>query len=98
MANFVEPVDILMVGAANGLDMEVEQVVQETLEGMVKKMKVVFPKAEEELVDFLNYGKLNNSKFMLCPRCSAVFDKKVAKEVKTTKPSDPKRSNKGGLT
>ena len=36
-------------------------------EKVVELMKVVFPKHEEELVDFLNRCKLSNSRFMLCP-------------------------------
>ncbi|MCH81201.1 hypothetical protein A2U01_0001985 [Trifolium medium] len=42
-----------------------------------KKIQEVYPKAEEELVDFLNRCKLNNSEVMLCPRCSAVCDKEA---------------------
>src|ERR1044072_8871668 len=44
-----------------------------------QKMEEVFPNVGEDLVDFLNRCKLEDSEVMLCPRCSAVFDKKAAK-------------------
>jgi hypothetical protein len=47
-----------------------------------KKMNVACPKAEEDLIDFLNRCKISNTNAMLCPRCSAVFDKEAAKSVK----------------
>jgi len=37
-------------------------------------MEVAYPKAEEDLIDFLNRCKISNTNAMLCPRCSAVFD------------------------
>jgi len=46
-----------------------------------EKIQVVFPKVEEDLIDFLNRYKISGSPVMLCPRCSAVFDKKAAKNV-----------------
>lgn len=45
-------------------------------------MKVVFPKAEEELIDFQNKCKLKDSEVMLCLRYSVVFDKEVQKSWK----------------
>lgn len=42
-AHFAEPVEILMVEATDGLDMEVEQVEQNIAEDVAEKMKVVFP-------------------------------------------------------
>ncbi|MCI47114.1 hypothetical protein A2U01_0068355, partial [Trifolium medium] len=42
-----------------------------------KKVKEVYPNAEEELVDFLNRCRLNNTEVMLCPRCSVVCDKEA---------------------
>ena len=44
-----------------------------------EKMKVDYPMDEEKLIDFLNCSRLKNSKVMLCPRCSFVFDKEVTK-------------------
>jgi len=37
-------------------------------------MEVAYPKAEEDLIDFLNRCKISNTNPMLCPRCNAVFD------------------------
>lgn len=45
-----------------------------------KQMNVAYPRAEEELIDFLNGCKLKDSKVLLCPRSSVVFDKEVSKE------------------
>lgn len=43
-----------MVETTEGLDMEFEQVVADEYEG---KMKVVYPRTEKELIDFLNRCK-----------------------------------------
>ena len=53
-----------------------------TEDQFVEKMEVAYPKAEEDLIDFLNRCKISNTNVMLCPRCSAVFDKEAAKSVK----------------
>ncbi|CAJ2638053.1 unnamed protein product [Trifolium pratense] len=52
----------------------VEAVPEEEYE---KRVREVYPNAEEELVDFLNRCKLKNAEVMLCPRCSAVCDKEA---------------------
>jgi len=44
-------------------------------------MEVAYPKAEEDVIDFLNRCKISNTYAMLCPRCNAVFDKEAAKSV-----------------
>lgn len=44
--------------------MEVEEV---SKVDYIEKMKVVYPKAEEELIDFLNRCKIKGSEVMLCP-------------------------------
>jgi len=44
-------------------------------------MEVAYPKAEEDLIDFLNRCNISNTNAMLCPRCSAMFDKEAAKYV-----------------
>lgn len=49
--------------------------------GNAEKIKVVYPKAKEELFDFLNRCKLKGFEVMLCPRCSAISDKKASKDV-----------------
>jgi len=51
-----------------------------------EKIQVVFPKAKEDLIDFLNKCKISGSLVMLCPRCSVVFDKKAAKNVEGFRP------------
>jgi len=51
-----------------------------------KKMEVAYPKAEKDLIDFLNRCKISNTNAMLCPRCSAVFDKEAAKSVEGLQP------------
>ncbi|MCI74949.1 hypothetical protein A2U01_0096215, partial [Trifolium medium] len=57
-----------------------------------KKVREVYPNVEEELVDFLNRCKLNNSEVMLCPRCSAVCDKENTAGLKNIVPhADNKR-------
>jgi hypothetical protein len=57
-----------------------------------KKVQEVYPAAEEQLVDFLNRCKLNNSEVMLCPRCSAVCDKEAVTCLKNVVPyADNKR-------
>jgi hypothetical protein len=71
-ANYVEVYDCNMVDV---VDPALVKVVPE--KEYEKKVQEVYPKAEEELVDFLNKCKLNNAEVMLCPRCSAVCDKEA---------------------
>jgi hypothetical protein len=52
-----------------------------TEDQFAEKMKVAYPKVEEDLIDFLNRCKISNAHDMLYPRCSAVFDKEAAKSV-----------------
>ena len=59
-----------------------------------QKMEEVFPNAGEDLVDFLNRCKLKDAEVMLCPRCSAVFDKKAAKGLQELKVQVPKPKSK----
>ncbi|MCI30363.1 hypothetical protein A2U01_0051572, partial [Trifolium medium] len=79
--SYAEPFDCLMVEA-----MEVTQVQTVPEEEYCEKIKVVYPQAEEELVDFLNRCKLNNKEVMLCPRCSAVCDKEATAGLKNYVP------------
>ncbi|PNX59279.1 hypothetical protein L195_g059610, partial [Trifolium pratense] len=51
-----------------------------------KRVREVYPNAEEELVDFLNRCKLKNSEVMLCPRCSAVCDKEATAGLQSVVP------------
>jgi len=52
-----------------------------TEDQLIKKMEVAYPKAEEDLIDFLNRCKISNTNAMLCPRCNAIFDKEAEKSV-----------------
>jgi len=56
-----------------------------------EKMKVAYPKSEEDLVDFLKRCKISNSTIMLCPRCSAVFDKEAARSIEGFKPQSKRK-------
>lgn len=56
-----------------------------------EQIKVVFPKAEEELIDFLNKCKLKDFKVMLYPRCNTVFDGEVEKVLENTNIDHSKR-------
>ena len=57
-----------------------------TEDQFAEKMKTAYLKAEEDLVDFLNRCKISNTHAKLCPRCSAIFDKEVAKSVEGFRP------------
>ena len=63
-----------------------------TEDQLTKKMEVAYPKAEEDLIDFLNRCTISNTNAMLCPRCSAVFDKEAAKFVKGFLPHTERKS------
>ena len=71
-----------MVHIDDNLDAQVKEVTKWEYD---QKMEEVFHKAGEDLVDFLNRCKLEDSEVMLCPRCSAVFDKKAAKGLQELK-------------
>jgi hypothetical protein len=64
-----------------------------TEDQFAEKMKVAYPKVEEDLIDFLDRCKISNAHAMLCPRCSAVFDKEGAKSVEGLR---PQAKRKGG--
>jgi hypothetical protein len=70
-----------------------EQIVAILEEEYAEKIKVVYPRAEEELVDFLQRCKLNKTEVMMCPRCSAVFDKKTTNGLKKYVPSATNKGN-----
>lgn len=82
-AHFVEPVEIMMVETTKGLDREVKEVI---VLDYTEKMKVVYPKAEGKLIDFLSRCKLKGSEVILFPRCSIVFDKKATKGLESVRP------------
>ncbi|KEH17078.1 hypothetical protein MTR_0046s0080 [Medicago truncatula] len=56
-----------------------------------ENVKGAYPKDEEDLVDFLNRCKISNTNAMLCPRCSAVFDKEAAKAIEGFQPQTTQR-------
>ena len=56
-----------------------------------EKIHVVFPKAEEDLIDFLNICKISGSPNMLYPRCNTVFDKEAAKKVEGFRPQSKRK-------
>jgi hypothetical protein len=80
---YAEQLACMMVEATEVTNVQVEEILKEEY---AEKMKVVYPQAEEELIDFLNRCKLNNKEVMLCPRCSAVFDKEAAEGLRNYKP------------
>ncbi|WJX34135.1 hypothetical protein P8452_22274 [Trifolium repens] len=57
-------------------------------------MKVVYPRAEEDLIDFLNRCKLKNKGVMLCARCSAVCDKEATAGLKKFQPATNRQEAK----
>ncbi|WJX90122.1 hypothetical protein P8452_72053 [Trifolium repens] len=63
-----------MVEAMEVSEVQVEKIPEEEY---FEKMKVIYPRAEEDLIDFLNRCKLENKGVMLCARCSAVCDKEA---------------------
>ncbi|WJX30008.1 hypothetical protein P8452_18592 [Trifolium repens] len=71
---YAEPQAIMMVEAMEVTEVQVQKIPEEEY---FEKMKVVYPRAEEDLVDFLNRCKLENKGVMLCARCSAVCDKEA---------------------
>ncbi|KAK2422316.1 hypothetical protein QL285_032860 [Trifolium repens] len=71
---YAEPQAIMMVEAMEITEVQVEKIPEEEY---FEKMKVVYPRAEEDLIDFLNRCKLKNKGVMLCARCSAVCDKEA---------------------
>jgi hypothetical protein len=81
--SYVEPFEYLIVNAA-----EAAPIMAIPEEEYVKKVQEVYPKAEDELVDFLNRSKLHNTEVMLCPRCSAVCDEEALASLKHYIPYD----------
>jgi hypothetical protein len=90
-ASYVEPVDCKMVDV---MDLSGgTQIVAVPEEEYVEKINVVYPRAEEELIDFLQRCKLNKTEVVLCPRCSAMFDKKATDGLKKYAPSATNKDN-----
>lgn len=66
-ANYVELSEINMVEVTEDVDMEVKVEYGKNSE---EYMKVVYPRVEEWLIDFLNRCKIKDSEVMTCSRCS----------------------------
>lgn len=58
------------------------------------KIEAVFPKAGESFLEFLYRCQVDDSEVMVCPRCSAMFDKKAAKKVESAHKSKEKENEK----
>lgn len=67
---------------------------EESMLDYVEKVKVVYPRVEEELIDFLNRCKIKGSEVMWFPRCNNVFDKKATKGLRDFKPKPSRRIHK----
>ncbi|KAK2415615.1 hypothetical protein QL285_038080 [Trifolium repens] len=101
---YAEPQAIMMVEAMEVSEVQVEKIPEEEY---FEKMKVVYPRAEEDLIDFLNRCKLENKGVMLCARCSAVCDKEATAGLmkfqpvanrQGANPKPPRDKGKGILT
>lgn len=57
---------------------------------VAEMMKVVFPQHKEELINFINRCKSNNSRTMLSPKCNSVYDKKTTKEIEAVRAVRPR--------
>lgn len=83
-ALFVDPVEINMVHIAEvpGEDMLTKTPDIEMLEGIGEspdvEMAEVYPKENEDLMDFLYRCRDKGSQVSMCPRCSAVMDRQAA--------------------
>lgn len=80
----------MMVDITKGLEKTLYEV---NMLEYTKKVKVVYTRAEEELIEFMNICKLKDSEVMFFPYNNAVLDKDVVKEVEKISPDthQPKR-------
>nr|KYP70906.1 hypothetical protein KK1_010146 [Cajanus cajan] len=82
---YVEPVSmsINMVEVAAEDDDSIEPIsdekLEELMEDFAKEQEPIYPKEGDSLVEFLSKKKEADKEVMLCPRCSAVFDRAAAK-------------------
>lgn len=82
---FFELVEIMMVNTGEGLKTNVEEV---SMLDYTEKMKVVYPKDKEKLIDFLNMCNIKGSEVMLWPYWSAVFVKELVEDLKKSIPNN----------
>lgn len=95
-AHYNEHVEILMVEATYGFNINVEKA--EQIPAVVdKEMQLMYAQAEEGMTDFLECCKLSDYKTILCPGYSDVFDDEATKKLEDTRMHDPKKS-KGGTS
>ena len=82
-ANYVKPMQIMMMRAQIGTSkvsaLLSEKEVNQALEEFEKQDESVFSLVRESLVDFLSKKQKFEKEVMLCPRCSVVFDRSIAK-------------------
>ena len=62
-----------------GIEEAPQEDIEDAVEQFEKEEREIYPKAGESLMDFLSRKQEADHEVMLCPRCSAVFDKIAAK-------------------
>lgn len=88
-ANFVEPVEVLMVEIYEDHIPKIEDM---NMLDYPKKVKVVYPNAEEELINLLIQCKIERFEVMLCLKCSTVFEKEATKDLEGIRNRPSKKS------
>jgi hypothetical protein len=78
----------MMVEAMEVTDVQAEEIPKKEY---FEKIKVVYPRAEEDLIDFLNRCKLENKGVMLCARCNDVCDKEAIAGLRKFQPAKNKQ-------
>lgn len=74
--------------------MDIKEKVEEvSVMDYAEKIKVVYPKDEGKMVNFINYCMLKVSEVMLFPLCSVVFNKEATKYLKSIRPQQPNKNN-----
>lgn len=83
-AQYTEPIEILMVKADDGSNMDVNK--GEQISAIADSdFQEVYAQYEEGLIVFLEHYKLNEFKTMMFPHCNVVFDEKEAKKLESFK-------------
>ncbi|XP_050895910.1 uncharacterized protein LOC127102601 [Lathyrus oleraceus] len=88
-ALFVEPVEINMVEIT---EYDEANMLEKTGESPNADIAEVYPRADEDLVDFLYRCKNKGSQVCLCPRCGAVTDKVAAENFQKLQLGKSKRN------
>ncbi|KAK2409728.1 hypothetical protein QL285_045140 [Trifolium repens] len=88
---YAEPQEIMMVEAMKVTEVQAEKIPEEEY---FEKMKVVYPRAEDDLVDFPNRCKLENKGVMLCARCNGVCDKEATADLMKFQPGASRQGAK----